>query len=83
MYPGSSRQMTALKLGLANEVEYYMASGPEDDCGAAPANPSDLRTGFPLDDVCNDASVCEIDVDFCLVAKSRALALEIETCNGN
>merc|ERR1712226_582226 len=66
-YWKSSQQMTALKLGLANEVEYYMTSGSEDDCGAAPADPSDLRTGFPFDDVCNDSDNFEEETCMCVM----------------
>ena len=51
--------MAALRLGLSNEVEYFMASGPDDDCGAAPTNPSELRTGLPFEDVCNDVRLHE------------------------
>ena len=55
--------MMALKLGLANEVEYFMASGPDDDCSAAPTDPTELRFGFPFDDACNDVSVHETEVN--------------------
>ena len=55
----SSQQMMALKLGMANEVEYFMATDQDDDCGLGPTNPSDLRMGFPFDDACNDVSFYE------------------------
>ena len=73
MYSGSSQQVTALKLGLANEVEYFMSSGPDDDCGAVPSNPSDMKTGFPFDDVCNDVSVYETDpkILYCLLTRGQ------------
>ena len=77
MYSGSSQQVTALKLGLANEVEYFMSSGPDDDCGAVPSNPSDMKTGFPFDDVCNDVSVYVYETDskiLYLFTNERAIA---------
>ena len=45
--------MTALKLGLSNEVEYFMASGLDNDCAVAPTVPAELRTGLPFEDICN------------------------------